>query len=119
MRFTAVLVLCAGGLRAQTALVVPFFNQSKTPNLDWVGESIAESVSDTLASEGLLVLDREDRMQAFRGQSLRPGAELTHASVLKLGESVDAGQVIYGYYEVLPADGGQSKGSLRITARIL
>jgi tetratricopeptide (TPR) repeat protein len=120
MRFLAVLVLCAGAVRAETALVIPFFNHAKSANLDWIGESIAESVGDTLASEGLLVLDREDRLQAFRRLSLRPGAELTHASVLKVGESLDAGQVIYGSFEVLPAEAGsQSKGSLRITARIL
>jgi tetratricopeptide (TPR) repeat protein len=121
MRFLSVLVLCAGALRAETALVLPFFNHAKSANLDWVGESIAESVRDALASEGLLVLDREERLEAYRRLSLRSGAELTHASVLKIGEKLDASQVIYGYYELLPAEASnaQSKGSLRITARVL
>jgi Flp pilus assembly protein TadD len=46
---------------------------------------------------------------------------LTHASVFKIGVALDAGQVIYGSYEVLPGEPGntQSKGSLRINARIL
>src|SRR5690349_21639556 len=65
-RLAVLLLLIAGGLRAETTLVLPFFNHSKTPNLDWVGESIAESVRDALASEGLLVLAREDRMEAYR-----------------------------------------------------
>lgn len=106
---------------AETALVVPFFNHSKSPSLDWIGESIAESVKDSLASDGTLVLDRDDRLEAYRRQSLRPGAELTHASVLKLGESVDASTVIYGYFELLPPEPAKegSKGSLRITARVL
>src|SRR4051794_484972 len=103
MRSLALLVLCASALRAETALVLPFFNHAKAANLDWIGESIAESVRDTLASQGLLVLDREDRLQALRRLSLRPGAELTHASVLKVGVALDASQVIYGYYETLPA----------------
>src|SRR5256885_9972142 len=120
MRLLALLLLAAP-LCAETTLVLPFFNHAKSANLDWVGESIAESVRDTLASQGLLVLDREDRLQALRRLSLRPGAELTHASVLKVGESLDAALVVYGNYEVLPsgADAAQSKGSLRITARIL
>jgi Flp pilus assembly protein TadD len=120
-RTLVMLALCAGALRAETALVLPFFNHAKSANLDWIGESIAESVRDTLASEGLLVLDREDRLEAFHRLSLRPGAELTHASVMKIGESVDAAKVIYGTYELLPAEPGnaQSKGSLRITARVL
>lgn len=120
-RFLALVVLLCGALRAETVLVLPFFNHSKSANLNWIGESIAESVHDSLASEGLLLLDREDRLEAYRRLSLRPGAELTRASVLKIGESLDALHVIYGSYELLPAEPGkdQSKGSLRITARIL
>jgi tetratricopeptide (TPR) repeat protein len=120
-RFPALVVLLCGALRAETVLVLPFFNHSKSANLSWIGESIAESVHDSLASEGLLLLDREDRLEAYRRLSLRPGAELTRASVLKIGESLDVLQVIYGSYELLPAEPGkdQSKGSLRITARIL
>src|ERR1035438_9189686 len=120
-RILSLALLFAGALRADTALVLSFFNHATSANLDWVGESIAQSVRDSLASEGILVLDREDRLEAYRRLSLRPGAELTHASILKIGESLDASQVIYGYYELLPAEPGnaQSKGSLRITARIL
>ena len=95
-------------MHADTALVLSFFNHAKSANLDWVGESIAQSVHDALASEGVLVLDREDRLEAYRRLSLRPGAELTHASILKIGESLDASQVIYGFYELLPADPARS-----------
>jgi len=120
-RLALFLVLFTGALRAETTLVLPFFNHSKSANLDWIGESIAESVRDSLASEGILVLDREDRLEAYRRLSLRPNAELTHASILKIGESLDAARVVYGFYEVLSAEAGRetSKGSLRITARVL
>lgn len=135
-RLFVLLLFFAGAVSAETTLVLPFFNHSKSANLDWVGESIAESIRDSLASEGILVLDREDRLEAYRRLSLRSGAELTHASVLKVGESLDAAHVVYGFYELLPAAPGkdqtgkdqagkdqpgkdQSKGSLRITARIL
>jgi tetratricopeptide (TPR) repeat protein len=74
----------------------------------------------------VLVLDREARLEAYRRLSLRPGAELTRASILKVGESVDAAHVVYGFYELLPVEPGKeqskgdpSKGSLRITARML
>src|SRR5262245_36899458 len=39
--------LCAA-LSAQSVVVLPFFNQTRQANLDWVGESIAESVRDAL-----------------------------------------------------------------------
>jgi tetratricopeptide (TPR) repeat protein len=104
-RFLLLAVFVCGVVRAETVLVLPFFNHSKSTNLDWIGESIAESVRDSMVSEGVLVLDRADRLEACRRLSLRPGAELTHASVIKIGESLDAKE--------------QSKGSLRISARIL
>ena len=112
-------MLC-GAVRAETALVLPFFNHSKSENLDWIGESIAEAVQDSLASQGVLVLSREDRLEAYRRQSLRPGAEITIASIIKVGESLDASRVIYGNFEMIPApEGSPSRGSLKLTARIL
>ena len=120
-RVLVIAALCGGGLRAEMVLVLPFFNHSKSANLDWIGESVAETVRDSLSSESLLVLDRQGRLEAYRRLSLRPGAEITHASIIKIGQSLDASTVIYGYFELLPAEGGkeESKSSLRITARIL
>ncbi len=116
----AVLALCFS-LRAESVLVLPFFNHSQAGNLDWIGESISEAIVDALASEGVLVLDRSDRMEAYRRLTLRPGAELTHASVIKLGQALDASSVIYGQYEVLPPESGkdQTKGQLVIAARVV
>ena len=120
-RLLALLALLCGAIHADTVLVLPFFNHSKSANLDWIGESISETVRDALVSEGLLVLDRDDRLEAYRRLSLRPGAELTHASIIKIGELLDASRVIYGNFDLLAAEGGkeQSKGTLRINARIL
>src|SRR6058998_2796789 len=101
LRSLGLVAFLCSALHAETTLVLPFFNHSKSPNLDWIGESIAESVHDSLASEGLLVLDRVDRLEAYRRLSLRPGAELTHASILKIGDSLDATNVMYGSYELI------------------
>jgi tetratricopeptide (TPR) repeat protein len=124
LRFLITAAVCAASVRADTVLVLPFFNHSKSTSLDWVGESIAESVRDALDSHGVLALQRDDVIEGYRRLVLRPGAELTRASVIKLGEVLDAGKVVHGYYEVQPAEPAApgrpaSKGSLRITARIL
>src|SRR5258708_19136828 len=120
LRLVCLPVFFCAGLLAETVVVLPFFNHASQANLDWVGESVAESVRDGLASEGVLVLDRAERLEAYRRLSLRPGAELTHASILKIGESLDATQVVSGSYELQPPETGKtSKGSLRISARIL
>jgi tetratricopeptide (TPR) repeat protein len=111
--WTILLAIGCGTLHAETVLALPFFNHADSKNLDWIGESIAESLRDAMAPEGVLMLDRADRLEAYRRLSLRSGAELTHASVLKIGESLDASLVVYGAYEV------PSKGALHIVARVL
>jgi len=112
-RWLILLALSCGALHAETVLALPFFNHAGSPSLDWIGESIAETLRDAMTPEGVLVLDRVDRLEGYRRLSLRSGAELTHASILKIGESLDASLVVYGTYEA------PSKGTLRIGARIL
>ena len=113
-------------LRAETVLVLPFSNQSNSANnstnVDWIGESISEAVRESLVSEGVLALEREDRLEAFRRLSLRSNAVLTRASIIKAGEALDASEVVYGHYDLTPASpgtGGGSRGMLRIGARML
>ena len=71
-------------LRAETVLVLPFSNQSNSANnstnVDWIGESISEAVRESLVSEGVLALEREDRLEAFRRLSLRSNACLLYTS---------------------------------------
>src|SRR6266481_4623202 len=102
--FVLGLLLCGNTVaQADTVLVIPFFNQSTSQNIDWIGEAIAETIRESLASQGVLVLSREDRLEAYRRLSVRPNAVLTHASVIKLGEALDASQIIYGHFEISPA----------------
>jgi tetratricopeptide (TPR) repeat protein len=107
--------------KADNYLVLPFVNLSKNSNLNWVGESFAESVREALASEGLTALDRDDRVGAYKRFSLRPYVVLTKASVLKLGEELDAEQVVYGQFDLTPVPDStvKSRGSMQITARLL
>jgi tetratricopeptide (TPR) repeat protein len=110
--------------QAVTYLVLPFFNLSKDPNLDWMGESLAESVREALSSEGLMALNRDERMEAYSRLSLRPYSLLTKASVVKIGQELDAEQVIFGQYDVKAAPdaakGAAKNGaSLLITGRVL
>ena len=118
LRKLLILAILLPVLPAETVLVLPFFNYAKSANLDWIGESIAETVHDALSAEGILVLDRDDRLEAYRRLSLRPNVVLTRASIIKAGDALDAAIVVYGQYELMPT-APPSRGSLRITARIL
>ena len=64
--------------RADNAAILPFFNYTKSASLDWIGESIAERVRETLASEGLLVCSREDRQEVYHRLAIRPNAITLH-----------------------------------------
>ncbi|HVN05973.1 MAG TPA: tetratricopeptide repeat protein [Bryobacteraceae bacterium] len=116
------LVSGLSAVRAETVLVLPFLNQSNASNLDWIGESISEAIRESLVAQGVLALDRSDRLEAFRRLSLRPNAVLTEASIIKTGEVLDASRVICGHYQMTPAapdSKSGSRGTLRLTARIL
>lgn len=99
-------------------LVLPFENRSR-PELDWIGESLAEAIAESLAVRGLLVVDREARLEALRRLSLAPAARLTRASQLKLAEQLDARHVVSGHFESVASDGGGHSTLLRVEALCL
>jgi tetratricopeptide (TPR) repeat protein len=131
-RMLAIVALAGVPALADTAAVLPFWNSSATVrqnNLDWIGESIAETVREAVGSRGLLMIDREDIRDAFHRLSLRQLAALSQASVIRVGQELDAEQVVYGSFEFTPSPapanpaGGAAapgvRGSLRISARII
>jgi tetratricopeptide (TPR) repeat protein len=119
-------LLGAGLAFADTAAVLPFANRTSAADptqasLDWIGESIAETVRDAIGARGLVTLPRPQVDEAYRQLSLRTVGVLTQASVLKIGEALDAEHVVYGSIEFVPdpaAAHGVAIGSLKITARI-
>ncbi len=118
-----VLVLLSGVRAAADAvLVIPFYNESASSNLDWISESLSQTVREALASRGMLVVEREDRQEVYRRLSIRPHAQLTRASIIKVAEELDASEVIHGRFAlVAPGLGAPAgaRGSLWITARTL
>ncbi len=97
--------------------------------LDWIGESIAETLRESGGARGVATLERGELLDAYRRLKLRERLQLTEASILKIGESVDAEQVVSGTFEyrrATPPDASRpsgpnnndSRGSLRISARV-
>jgi len=128
------LAACAASCAAapvESCVVLPFANTlAKHPALhadpaastDWLGLSIAETLHDALELRGLVTLGRDDLQEAYRRLGLSLRSPLTQASVMKIGETLDAEQVIYGDFEVHAATASgpdDSHGSLKISARIL
>jgi tetratricopeptide (TPR) repeat protein len=104
---------------ADTVAILPFFNQTNDKSLDWIGESVAETLHESFSSEGVLVLGREERVEVYRRLSVRPDVQLTRATVLKVGESLDAAQIVFGRLELEPGGGTKTQRLLKITANLI
>lgn len=99
-------------------VVIPFANRSG-PDLNWIGESLAERIGEILLARGFTVVDREERLEVYRRLSLAQSARLTRASLWKVAEELDAGLAISGEFEVggAPAPGsGPASRTIRISA---
>ncbi len=142
---TAILgaILAIGGIpvRADTVAVLPFWNQASSNqpdpappagNLDWIGESIAEMLREALGARGLLSFDRTEIQDAVHRLRLHDRAALSQASVIKIGEELDAEQILSGSFQFTraippaapPSTAAPSRkifsaGSLKISARVM
>ncbi len=132
------LLVCANGIAVfsqtqvpQTVAILPFANISKSAMssadpaaLDWIGESIAETLREAAGARGLAALERNELLDAYRRLKLRERLPLTDASVLKIGETLDAEQVVAGTFEYrrpAASENGSTvdtRGSLRVAARV-
>lgn len=115
------LTLAVSSVRGETYVVLPFANLTQSPNLNWIGESIADAVRDTLAVSSLPVLDREQRENAYSQLGIKRNVLLTRASIIKLAEALDADQVVYGEFDLSQASEKDpvTKGTIKISAHVL
>ena len=120
--------LAAAGVPAlaQTYLVAPFSNRTKATSYDWVGESLAETIRETLAEAGYSTILRDDREEAAKKLSLLPVAQVSLASLARLCEGTGADRLLYGRIEIQAETGvaggvapSPGRGTLRVTARVL
>ena len=82
-RLLACSLIVTGFASAESTVILSFANLSKNQNLDWIGESIAETIREAMAGEGILVLGRDERDEAYKRLSIRRMADLSRASVIK------------------------------------
>lgn len=117
-------LMMAASARADTFVVLPFANLSKNgpQNIAWVGESISETLRETLSAGGVVALDRDERDEAFKQLGIRQNVLLTRASIIKVAGALDADRVVYGEFELIAPPATTSagtRGSLRVSAHVL
>jgi tetratricopeptide (TPR) repeat protein/TolB-like protein len=97
-----VAALAPAGAAAQASqppgpiLVMPFENLSGDGRLFWLQEGSAVLLADDLNALGVRAITRTERVRAFEKLHLPTPAALTHATVIKVGQLVGAGEVVLG-----------------------
>jgi tetratricopeptide (TPR) repeat protein len=79
-------------------LVLPFDNRTGQPNLEWVREAAAVTLTMRFSSAGFQPTSRADRMYALDHLGLPQGFQPSRASALKLAQTLDADSIVVGNY---------------------
>jgi tetratricopeptide (TPR) repeat protein len=109
--------LLAQPAQTATILVIRFHNESQYADLNWVGESVSETLRSEFNQADQIVLDHDATAQGMDRLALRSDALFTKATLIRLGRSLDADFVIYGTFEPKPTPGSsQLKDSSIILA---
>ena len=102
----------AGAPRSQIVLTFPFEDTGEDASLEWLSEGLAELTVERLNGRGYYLLSRQERLDALETAGLPVSPRFTRATMIALGEDVDADQIIFGTYS---SDGN----TLTISARVL
>ncbi|HEX2454484.1 MAG TPA: tetratricopeptide repeat protein [Vicinamibacterales bacterium] len=95
-------------------LVVPFETTQTEPRFYWLSEASAVLLADGLRDRGVSAITRTERQLAFERLHLPMSGSLTRATVIKVAELVDAGEVIVGSFKVEGDDIVVKANSVRV-----
>ncbi|MGI8639357.1 MAG: tetratricopeptide repeat protein [Pyrinomonadaceae bacterium] len=103
---------------ADTVMILPFENTSNKAEFNWVGESLADSLSELLKVPTLNVVSNEERK--IIQQRLRVPLTVlpSLATSLKLAREAKATLLIAGKYNIVPAQ-GDIAATVEVTAKII
>jgi tetratricopeptide (TPR) repeat protein len=88
--------VAAAQVSSPRILVVPFENARREPSIVWLGEAAAVLLADDLNALGAPAITRDERREAFERLEIPPGAVLTDATIIRIGQLVGASEVVTG-----------------------
>ncbi len=112
----------------RVVLVLPFDNHSGDESLNWIGDSIPDTLNKRLNSAGFLTISQDDRVFAYEHLGLPADFRPTRATTIRIAQQLDADYVILGSYNVRPGAGsaptgqpapGPANSSITIQASVL
>ena len=102
---------------SDVVLILPFENTSGRRDVNWVGESFADQLSELLGAHGLRVVSSDARELIYQRLRLPLTVIPSRATAIKLAREAGATMVVLGNYEVTPRDEktvAEVRGSARI-----
>jgi Flp pilus assembly protein TadD/TolB-like protein len=84
---------------AQTVLIVPFENVSKSTGLEWIGESFPEVIAQRMQHPAVYMVPREDRLYAYDRAGIPASVRPSHVTLYRIAEQMDADYLILGRYD--------------------
>ncbi len=102
-RFLTLILLFAVAVRiapASSVVVLPLITNADQDKYSWIGESVPEVLTELLATHGIFILDREQRLRAYRSLSIRDSSNTTLATNLKVAMELDAEFAVFGEFRV-------------------
>ncbi|MGB9416174.1 MAG: tetratricopeptide repeat protein, partial [Acidobacteriaceae bacterium] len=100
----------------QLLLVLPFDNRTGQANLDWIGEAVSETLNQRLGASGFDIISREDRQYALEHLGLPQNFQPSRATSIRLAQTLDADDVIVGFYTLQGTNLHVSAGLLDVNA---
>jgi tetratricopeptide (TPR) repeat protein len=88
--------LLAGAQPAPARTLVMPFDTGHDRRIWWLGEGASVLLAERLRSRGAEAIGREDRLQAFARLQVPPVAELSHGTVIRVGQLLAASSVVIG-----------------------
>lgn len=108
---------------AATVMVLQFHNESQYTDLNWVGESVAQTLQLEFGAANQIVLSSDARAEGLRRLGLRADADFTKATLIKLGQSLDVDFLCYGSFDAKSLAGQDASAlkdsSIQIAAHFL
>lgn len=101
-----------------TVMILPFENDSKKSEFNWVGESFADALTDLLKVPTLNVVSNDERKTIQQKLRVPLTTLPSLATSLKLAREGRATLLIGGKYNIVPAQ-GDTAATVSVTAKII
>ena len=85
---------------ASSVVVLPLITLADQEKYSWIGESVPEVLTELLASHGIFILDRDQRLKAYHTLSIRNSSSTTLATNLKVAMELDAEFAVFGDFQL-------------------